>query len=44
MEEILEDAMFELPDSEGHKVLTISKESINKNSMDIEIINGGELA
>ena len=44
MEEILEDAMFELPDSEGHKVLTISKESINKNSMDIEIIDGGELA
>lgn len=44
MEEILEDAMFELPDSEGHKVLTISKESINKKSMDIEIIDGGELA
>ena len=44
MEEILEDAMFELPDSEGHKVLTISKESINKNSMDIEIIDGGETA
>lgn len=44
MEEILEDAMFELPDSEGKKTLTISKDSIEKNIMNVEMVNGGETA
>lgn len=44
VEEILEDAMYDLPDTEGHKVLNITKESIENKSMDLEIIDGGETA